>query len=52
MSKIIDTLKPSEQGLINLGEKIENNASKGWNNLTEMTQETFKSADGYMKKYS
>ena len=47
-SKIYDSLKPSaEQGLYNLGEKIEDKA----HNLSEMTHESLKSADGYIKKY-
>ena len=51
-SKIYDNFKPNaEQGLYNLGEKIETNASNQWNNLSEMTHESLKSADGYIKKY-
>lgn len=50
--RIYDNFKPSaEQGLINLGEKIETNASQSWNNLSELTHESLKSADGYIRKY-
>ena len=47
-NKIYDNLKPSvEQGLYNLGEKIEDKA----HNVGQTTTESLKSADGYIRKY-